>query len=148
MILLQPQQILSGDAQKQMITGLQATVGQRRQQPFTAALQLQDIHIETSLQAAVVQGAAHQFRIPGDGDFRAVAAPFRADGQVIPVAATIRQQNPWGQHQIHGPRQPDRQADQGEAEQLQGSIAQLLADVADQQVHRAAEQGEGSPQDR
>ena len=64
------------------------------------------------------------------------------------VMATIRKQGPWCQHQIRGPHQPDRQADQGEAEQLQRSMPQLLTDVTDQEVHRTAQQGEGSAENR
>ena len=60
MFLLQAQQISAGDPQQQAIIGLDAAVSQRGKDPFTTSLQLENIHIESTLQPAVPQGLSDQ----------------------------------------------------------------------------------------
>ena len=123
-------------------------VCQRRKQAFTTALQLQNVDIKAALQATVVQGNADQLRAAGDGYLGAVTTAVCGQPEFIAVPPSVRQKNPRGQNEIEGAGQPDRQADQGEAEQFKRAVAELLTDVADQQVHRASQQGEGSPKNR
>ena len=145
-VLLQAQQVLAGDPQQQVIASLQPSIRQGGEQAFSATLKFQHVHVEAPLQTAVVQRATDQFRIPGNRHFRAVGTGLGIDGELVAVAAPIRQQHPRGEHEIESAGQPDRDADQREAEQFQGSVAELLADVAHQQVHGTAQQGQGAPQ--
>ena len=60
MLLLQAQQICAGDPQQQAILRLDAAVGQGRQDSLATSLQLENVHIEASLQPAVPQGLSDQ----------------------------------------------------------------------------------------
>ena len=119
MVLLEAQQVLAGHAEQEMVSGLQFSVRQRREQPFAASLQFKNVHIEASLQTTVQKGPSHQFRVNRNGDLRAVTAAFWRVQQFVGVTATIRQQKPWCQDQVERSGEPDRDADQREAEQTE-----------------------------
>ena len=148
MILLQSQQVLPGHPQQQAVPRLETAIGQGWQQALPPALDLKHVDIEAPLQAAVQQRAAHQFRVIGDGDFGAVAAAFRVEAGFPGFVAPIRQQRPGGKDQIEGSGEPDRDADQGEAEQLKRRVVELLADVTHQQIDAAPQQGESAAENR
>ena len=111
-------------------------------------MQLEHVHVEAALQAAAVQRLADQLRVGGDLHFREVATAGEAGDQVVVVGAAVGKKAIGQQHHHASAHEPDADADGGEAEQAEGSVAELAAHLAGQQIHRASQQGHGAAEHR
>ena len=81
-----------------------------------------------------------------DGDFGEVSSQRLVGAELIIGHISVWQQGARGKQHVARSGEPDRHADGAEAEEIQGPIAQLLADVTGQQIHGAAQQGQGAAQ--
>ena len=144
MFLLEPQEIGARHPQQKPVTSFNATVRQGWKDALIAALQFQHVHIKAALQAAVAEGLSDQHGVAGNGDFGEIADLSLVGAQLILWWLAIGQEQAWCQKHVGRTREPDRHADGGKAEQLQGAVAQLLTHVTGEQIHGAAQQGEGA----
>ena len=79
-----------------------------------------------------------------DRDFREISDLGPVGAELVVRGLAVGKQDAGSQQHVSRSRKPDGDSDGCETEQIQTSVAQLLADVAGEQVHGTAEQGQGS----
>lgn len=92
MLLLETQQVVAVAAQQQPVTGLKGQVGKWGGEAVLAPVQLQHIHVEAPLQAAVVQRLANQLGLLRDQHIGEVTVTGEAAEQVLIALAAVGQQ--------------------------------------------------------
>ena len=147
-VLLEAQQVLAAAAQQQTIPEHQGAVGQGRHKALRAAVQLQNVEVKAPLQPRGVERLANELRTQWNLDLGQVSTAGEVSDQVVVIAAPIRQKAIGEQHHQRPAQQPDPQTDRGKAEQAKAAVAQTATDLAGQQVHRAAQQGDRPPEHR